>query len=243
MNGDMERRLAKFDIVNLRLRIISSIFLIPLVLGALYKGGWIYSLAVIIVVALGLGEWWRMTTAISSKHYERLLWRIVGCIYLVAGAISLVSVRMEPYGLQATTYLFFSVWAMDIGAYLVGRIVGGPKLCPSISPQKTWAGFWGGMVFIVIVGYASAMLMKAQGGFMSAPIAIIIAVSAALGFTAQLGDLFESWVKRRCGVKDSGALIPGHGGILDRIDGLIFGAILFAGVIAVYSEYLVEVKS
>jgi phosphatidate cytidylyltransferase len=110
-------------------------------------------------------------------------------------------------------WLMLVVWATDICAYFAGRRIGGPKLAPRISPKKTWAGLGGGMVGALVVGAAAAYAFNLEMVFLylGAPMAVL----------AQLGDLYESWVKRRAGVKDSSNLIPGHGGVLDRLDGLL----------------------
>lgn len=115
-------------------------------------------------------------------------------------------------------FLIAVVWASDIGAYLAGRLLGGPKLAPSISPGKTWSGAVGGLLVAMAVGEAVAQSMA------PAPYGRAAAAAAVLGVVSAGGDLFESWVKRRFGVKDSGRLIPGHGGLLDRLDGLLAAA-------------------
>ncbi len=114
-------------------------------------------------------------------------------------------------------FVVFVVWASDIGAYAAGRLIGGTKLAPSISPGKTWSGAAGGLLAAVLV----ALAVAAVSGPVSAR---VVAVAAGLSVISQLGDLFESWMKRHLGVKDSGRLIPGHGGLLDRLDGLLAAA-------------------
>jgi phosphatidate cytidylyltransferase len=111
-------------------------------------------------------------------------------------------------------FLLAVVWSSDIGAYLAGRLIGGPKLAPRISPGKTWSGAAGGVAAVLAVGVAAAALWPV-------PAAPVVAAAAVLGVAAQAGDLLESAVKRHFGVKDSGRLIPGHGGLLDRLDGLM----------------------
>jgi phosphatidate cytidylyltransferase len=116
-------------------------------------------------------------------------------------------------------YLLLTVWGADIGAFAAGKLIGGAKLVPSISPSKTWAGLFGGIVLASVMGYFTSLFLGARHP------AVALILSAILACVAQLGDLFESYFKRRCGVKESGDLIPGHGGVLDRIDGLVFAAI------------------
>jgi phosphatidate cytidylyltransferase len=126
-------------------------------------------------------------------------------------------------GQGAVLWLFATVWATDTGAYAAGRFFGGPRLAPAVSPNKTWSGSVGGLAAAAIVGWATARL---GGGAAAA----LVAASVGLGIAAQVGDLAESLAKRRFGAKDSGHLIPGHGGLLDRLDGMLT-AIVFAAVL------------
>lgn len=160
-------------------------------------------------------------------------WSAMGLPYLAVGGAALLALRELPeIGLALTCFLFVTVWATDIGAFAAGRLIGGPKLCPKISPKKTWAGLFGGMAFAGAFGYAVAE------GFGAAQPLLAAGIGMMLTLVAQIGDLFESWVKRRFGVKDSGALIPGHGGVLDRIDGLLFAAPVFAAFQAAFGPDL-----
>lgn len=124
----------------------------------------------------------------------------------------------EP-GLEAIIFLAAAVWATDIGGYFVGRAVGGPKLAPRISPNKTMAGAGGGLAGAVAAGLVVHVLFGVTGWLVAAALAVFLSV------LSQAGDLFESWIKRRAGVKDSGRVIPGHGGVMDRVDGLVFASI------------------
>jgi phosphatidate cytidylyltransferase len=149
------------------------------------------------------------------------VWMSAGLCYALAPAMALVQLRgdgTEP--LLALLFLFAAVWGADTLAYFAGRAIGGPKLAPAISPNKTWSGFFGGLFGSV----AATMAVIAMFGYNVGWKGILIAL--LLGLVASIGDLFESWIKRRFGRKDSGAIIPGHGGVLDRIDGLIFAATL-----------------
>jgi phosphatidate cytidylyltransferase len=118
-------------------------------------------------------------------------------------------------------FLLALVWASDIGAYAFGRLIGGPKLAPALSPNKTWAGALGGLGCAMLTGVAAAALT-------GAPVLPVVGVSVVVAVAAQLGDLAESYAKRRFGVKDSSHLIPGHGGLLDRIDSLLAAALALA---------------
>ncbi|MGD9912875.1 MAG: phosphatidate cytidylyltransferase [Rhizobiaceae bacterium] len=140
--------------------------------------------------------------------------------YAALSALALALLRgADTAGLWAILFLFAVVWATDILAYFVGRALGGPKLAPSISPGKTWSGAVGGAVGGTVAGSVVALLAGASGVW-------FVPVALLLSATSQIGDLFESAVKRRYGVKDSSRLIPGHGGMMDRIDGLVAAAVI-----------------
>lgn len=148
-----------------------------------------------------------------------------GVLYTALPAIALVFLREQPgQGLALALWTLVIVWATDIGAFFAGRAIGGPKLAPALSPNKTWAGLIGGMVAAAIVGalVARAADLPSFCLFAAAPLAV----------AAQMGDLFESWLKRRSGVKNSGKLLPGHGGVLDRLDGVVPVAVLVAAAVA-----------
>ncbi|MDD3370740.1 MAG: phosphatidate cytidylyltransferase [Alphaproteobacteria bacterium] len=143
----------------------------------------------------------------------------LGLPYMGGSGLALLGLRSAPEnGVGLVFYLLSVVWATDVGAYLVGSTLGGKKLAPTISPGKTWAGLFGGVAIATAVGYAAAIAFGAQ-----VP-SFALVLSPILALVSQAGDLFESYTKRRAGVKESGDLIPGHGGILDRIDGLVFAA-------------------
>ncbi|MGC2854303.1 phosphatidate cytidylyltransferase [Novispirillum sp. DQ9] len=144
-------------------------------------------------------------------------WLAFGTLYVGLPVVALVWLR-EVGGMMTMLWLFCIVWATDTGAYAAGRGIGGPLLAPRISPKKTWAGLIGGMISAAVVGagFGLAAGVSSWAG--------LAAFSALLAVVAQIGDLFESSVKRRFNVKDSSAIIPGHGGVLDRVDGLIAAA-------------------
>lgn len=191
-----------------------------MVLGLLAFGAWNWLAASAVagfVLMLVL-----FVTAVRHK-IEDAAWVMFGIPYLVGSGLALLYLRQEfSNGMALTFYLFLSVWATDIGAYAAGRLIGGPKLLPDVSPNKTWAGLLGGMVAAAVVGVLVALASDASVPLYPFLFGLVLAV------VSQLGDLFESFVKRRFGVKDSGTLIPGHGGILDRIDGLLFASAFMA---------------
>jgi phosphatidate cytidylyltransferase len=148
----------------------------------------------------------------------------LGVLYVGLMGIALIRLRGDlAAGRANVLFVVLVVWASDIGAYLVGRLFGGPRLAPAISPGKTWSGAAGGLLAALGVGIlAASRFDSGVGGPPDLEMAAVVAV--VLGLAAQAGDLAESFIKRRFGVKDSGRLIPGHGGLLDRLDGLLAAA-------------------
>lgn len=155
---------------------------------------------------------------------ERRGWSSGGFLYAAAAEVASVLVRQNPAsGFSALFFVLLVVWAADIGGYFAGRGIGGPKLWPKVSPKKTWAGAIGGFAGSLVV----AALFAASGAGKIGP---LLALGAGLSVISQLGDLFESAVKRRFGVKDSSHIIPGHGGLMDRLDGFV-AAIVVAAIL------------
>jgi phosphatidate cytidylyltransferase len=153
-------------------------------------------------------------------------WALIGIVYLGVPAVAFLALRDLPNGMQLVFWLVIVVVATDVFAYLTGRSLGGPKLAPKISPGKTWSGLVGGTPGALILGAAVASMVGwswLQGGLFALILALV----------AQSGDLFESFIKRRAGVKDSGRLIPGHGGVLDRFDGYLFAVPTLALLVAI----------
>lgn len=148
----------------------------------------------------------------------------LGIAYIGLSGIGLVWLRLQPNGFGLVLWTLVVVWATDILAYFTGRAIGGPKLAPRISPKKTWAGLIGGILGAGLFGWLVATWFHLP--------AIFSALGPAMAVLAQAGDLFESRLKRKAGVKDSGALLPGHGGALDRLDGLIPVAIAATALVA-----------
>jgi phosphatidate cytidylyltransferase len=197
--------------------------------------------AVLIVVAVDFhfGAAAGFVTAALATPCLWLASRLRGCAhpwllaatvpYIGIACLSLMWVRNDTGedGRALFFFLLLVIWATDIGGYAAGRSIGGPKLAPRFSPKKTWAGLVGGMIAAAGVGYAVASVDSA------ALPGVAALAGAVLAVVGQMGDLFESYMKRRSDVKDSGSLIPGHGGLLDRIDGLIAAAPVFAVIHAV----------
>jgi phosphatidate cytidylyltransferase len=161
----------------------------------------------------------------------RTVWTAAGVLYVAVPCIAIIWLRAAPaLGLETIVWLFAVVWATDIGAYFAGRGIGGPKLAPRISPNKTWAGLAGGVAAAALVGMVTGSVLGLADRTM------LVSFSALLAIVAQGGDLAESVVKRHFGAKDSGRLIPGHGGVLDRLDGLMTAAPAVAAAALVSGE-------
>jgi phosphatidate cytidylyltransferase len=155
-----------------------------------------------------------LLSAATRLSGKRLL--STGLLYAGLPAIALIWMRDRPDGFPLVMWAMGLVWATDTFAYVAGRAIGGPKLWPSVSPNKTWAGLVGGVAAAALFSFLFARLSTLAIEPMTAAF-----LGAGLAIVAQGGDLFESWLKRRAGVKDSGRLLPGHGGIMDRVDGLV----------------------
>ncbi len=219
-----ERRALRWS--DLGIRVVSAAVLAPIALACIWLGGVAFTVLVA-AAALGLAIEWLMLCRLPTAQAGGALLRMAGIAYVALAAAGLVLLRGDPIAGRANVvFLVLIVWAGDIGAYLVGRMLGGPRLAPRISPGKTWSGAVGGLLAAIAVGLAAApCLADAGSGWRTA------LVSAALSIVAQAGDLLESFVKRRLEVKDSSQLIPGHGGLFDRLDGVLSSA-LAAAVLA-----------
>lgn len=199
---------------DLGVRTLSAIVMVAVAGTALWLGGGIWAVFVALVALGVLWEWWGLTHAF--RH--RALWNLAGLVYVFMAAGTLYILRLDE-GLAAVLLIILTVIATDVGAYFAGRAIGGPKIAPSISPSKTWAGLAGGAL-------AAGLALLLAVSFTGSPAAVMISplyllFGGLVAVVAQAGDFFESWMKRRAGVKDSGNLIPGHGGLLDRVDGLL----------------------
>ena len=213
---------------NLAVRVAASLVMAPLALGVTWWGGWpfvVFWIAAGVVVAL---EWIALTSRSAAGGTARVgrrwLWIASGLAYAVLFVLATVALRLDPRAGEAgILFLFAIVWMTDIAAYFSGRTLGGPRLWARVSPNKTWSGAIGG----TLAGTAAGVALAAAYGFDVG--AAIVLVAFALSIVSQAGDLAESALKRRFGAKDASLLIPGHGGLLDRLDG--FAAAAMAAVL------------
>lgn len=206
---------------SLTLRIISAAVLIPIVVAVVYAGGYAWTLLVLLFSGVMIVEWCK----IASRRPGAMPWYGLGLVYVFIPCVALIWLRNDPQvGLQQIFWIVALVIAADTGAYIAGRSIGGPKLAPRVSPNKTWAGLGGAVVSAAAVGAITAVVMDLPS------VAVLTAISAGLAVVEQAGDLAESAFKRHFGVKDASNIIPGHGGALDRVDGLIAVAAAVAGI-------------
>lgn len=204
---------------ELTARILSAIVLAVAAVASAWTGGTVFALVWAALSLLCLHEW--LSIVRGKPHYA--LWGLGGVAYVAALYYAVLTLRQDAlFGLHSILFLFAVVWGADVGAYFAGRAIGGPKLAPRISPKKTWAGFAGGLVTAALAGALLLQLMGLTPKLWHIGLALVLAVGSVLG------DLFESGFKRHFGVKDSGSLIPGHGGFLDRLDGFVIAAVMAA---------------
>ncbi len=199
--------------------------------GKVFNAAFVFQgiLSLMLIYAIHTGQYFTLYAylvpaallVVSCLYYKiKLHFALMGLAYALLPAVSLIWLRQySDQGGWIVLWLMIIVWSMDTGAYFAGKNIGGPKMAPRISPNKTWAGLIGGAVVAVIMGLITAFYFNFDYGWM--PLA---AAAGVLAIWSQIGDLAESAVKRHFNVKDSGAIIPGHGGIMDRVDGIVFAA-------------------
>ena len=202
---------------DLAVRSVSALAMMLLALLAALQGGYYFAVLVAAAATAMFYEWMRIVRGWGIG------WNIGGFVYALIPALALLWIRdRAEHGIALLLWVFIVTWTTDMAAYFVGRAMGRRKLAPSISPGKTVEGLYGGMAGAALFGGAWVLVTELP------PLLYVLAPLFALA--AQAGDLFESWMKRRAGLKDSGDWLPGHGGILDRLDGLVPVAVLTAAV-------------
>jgi phosphatidate cytidylyltransferase len=200
--------------VDLKQRVSSAIILLALVAFALFYHRDSFTMLLAIAGLILAHEWQGLNLRRS------LLFRLAGYVYIGIAMAALYKLRMQ--GIATVLLLLAIVAATDIGAYFIGKIIGGRKLCPKISPNKTISGALGGIICALVTG----AIIAPQIGLQAAPY-LLYGSFILVSITAQIGDIFESSLKRRAGVKDAGKLLPGHGGLFDRVDGIMAAAPCF----------------
>ncbi len=225
---------------DLKLRTLSAIVMVVISTFVFWQGGVVLWLFTIVAATWLMIEWWNLVSKLTVIPFARAVWMAAGFIYIGAAAFLLPfisqefvhgSARCSGFLGSIGALIVFGVIATDIGAYFAGSTIGGPKIAPSISPSKTWSGLCGG---VLLAGLSTAAIQYynihlGENSYVFEPRVDwldAITTGAVIAVIAQIGDFLESWMKRRAGVKDSGNLIPGHGGLLDRVDGHL--AVLFA---------------
>lgn len=197
-------------------RLITACILGPLIIFTIKADGFYFTALILAAAIIMGGEWFNMTQKKSK------LWQASGIIYILLPCLSLLWIIKQNHlvdntisfnGTNTIISIFVLVWANDVGGYIFGRLLKGPKLAPKISPNKTWSGFFGGVICSVAI---------------SGIVDENLAIAGLISMIASIGDLLESWVKRRCNIKDSGSIIPGHGGLLDRVDGILLVSVVIA---------------
>lgn len=236
VGGNTRVRDPKAGVSDLPVRFASAIVMLVLAGGALWLGGWFWT-GFVALLALGvLWEWNRLVGRFGLKAAAETAWFFGGVVYIGGAALAMMVVRngrqvlpFDPvqsgYGpLEVLVAFILPIIAVDVGAYFAGRAIGGPKIAPKISPAKTWAGLGGGATLAALVGVAVELTDFGPAALPgTSPLALAMAVMTGvmIAVIAQTGDFFESWMKRRAGLKDSGQIIPGHGGLFDRLDGFL----------------------
>lgn len=166
-----------------------------------------------------------IVSVITAAYFVKanVIWAVIGLLYALVPSVSLLLIS-DMMGGEVVLWMMIVIWSMDTGAYFAGKNIGGPKMSPTISPNKTWSGLIGGTITAMLFGGVYAYFMKEQNIPLFESAIILLILSGLFAILSQIGDLAESAVKRKFSVKDSGAIIPGHGGVMDRVDGVLFVA-------------------
>lgn len=219
--------IAKIDEIdpseNTKQRVISAVVLVPLAVYAICFSQSLFFFITIVITILMASEWLDLIkTAQDQKK-----WRLIGLAYIAIPMYCVLKLRLQDTNIML--WMFAVIWTTDIFAFFSGKTFGGAKLAPQISPNKTWTGLMGGVAASMLIGFLSAFMFR--GG-----IFFFVFFSALLALIEQASDLLESKFKRIFGVKDSGNIIPGHGGILDRLDGVMLSAPFVLFLITFFSD-------
>lgn len=230
---------------DLGIRTLSGVVMMSVAIVAIWFGGYAF-MALVVLVGFGvLWEFSKLVLGFALNNGSRAMWLFGGIVYVGLACFTLLMFSAPFFGMTPAILLIAGVIGTDVGAYFVGRTFGGPKIAPRISPSKTWSGLFGGMIgaglfMIAIQAFIYWGRVDARDHsdiYLAYGWKGLALTGFALASVAQVGDFFESWMKRRAGVKDSGRLIPGHGGLFDRTDGLI--AVAFVAGLIIFAQMLV----
>jgi len=229
---------------DLATRTLSALVMLAVSGFALWAGGMAW---LVFVLVVGIGVWFEWSALVLRMYPpggRQTAWRYGGAVYCGIACAVLLALRDMPVGLFTVLMILGAVIGTDIGAYLFGRTIGGPKIAPRISPSKTWAGLAGGMIGAALILILMTWLeirhsFSLEGGCatsrmcpsLASELPVLVVSGMVLAVIAQTGDFFESWMKRKAGVKDSGKLLPGHGGLFDRVDGLLLVLVVIGNLI------------
>jgi phosphatidate cytidylyltransferase len=205
---------------NLKKRVESSIALLPIAIYAIYFSQNLFIFLTLAIAILMTSEWIEMTRKIDGSK-----WKVVGFFYVAIPLYSIIKLRLISSDI--VFFMFAIIWATDIFAFFAGKTLGGAKILPSISPNKTWSGFFGGALASGFIGFISCFVFSGGALF-------FIFIAILLSIIEQISDLLESKFKRIFDVKDSGSIIPGHGGVLDRLDGMMLVAPILLSLVTIF---------
>lgn len=229
--------MSRFILKSWQERVFFSFVFLPLVFAVVWKGGWVFKIFLAMAFVRAVFEWARLS--LKARYAMSLL--AIGFVYISFSFWAFYQIRFgfNASALPALIFLIL-VFSSDIGAYVFGKYFRGPKVTPTISPNKTWAGMAGAMFAPALAALVIIILVlepgdKATGG--NALIAATMGVAALLGFTGQVGDILVSWLKRAANAKDTGTIIPGHGGLLDRLDSMMLAGIVFIAIMKFIGSY------
>ncbi len=225
-------------------RILSSVVLIPVCIAAIWYGGIALCALLGLCIIISLVEWTNLSFRLTPSAIKRLTLLLVGLVYIsfsfsMVAMIGLSGFGVPEEGKEWILFLFLTIWSSDTLAYVIGKNFGGPKMTPTISPNKTWSGYAGALLgpaltltFCIHVLTPFSMIEHTPPGLLT------FLAGAVIGVVGQAGDLLISYMKRKAGIKDTGNLIPGHGGILDRIDALLLVVPVYAAyILLIHPEY------
>ena len=211
---------------NLKIRIISAIIAVPIVIYAIYFAPNLFLLLVLASAILMSFEYCEITKSAQNQKN----WKIFGFFYVLIPVFCILEIYSRKNGADVILWMLAIIWSVDIFAYFGGKNFGGPKLAPTISPNKTISGLLCGTLAAAVIGFLSSFMFSVNSAI------FFITVSTILAIIEQGGDLLESKIKRTFDVKDSGSIVPGHGGILDRLDGVILVAPAMLLIITIFSD-------